>query len=502
MKKNELYYGDNLTVLREHIKADTVDLVYLDPPFNSDRNYSVLFDEQDGSRSAAQIKAFTDTWRWDQVSARQFFEVVEQGGAISRTLQALRQLLGDSDMLAYLTMMAPRLMELHRVLGPNGSLYLHCDPTASHYLKILLDAIFLRGFRSEIIWSYKRWPSKTPNYQHMHDVLLYYTKGPNATFNTIYEPASASFLKRFGGKTSHLEAGATRKQALDTATLGMPLRDVWDLSILAGSSAERLGYPTQKPLKLLERIIEVSSNPGDVILDPFCGCGTAVSAAQALGRRWIGVDVTCLATNLIKQRLRDTYGNAIDRTYDVIGEPITIEEARTLAASDPYQFQWWALGLVGARPADKKKGADKGVDGRLYFHDGERGEPTKQIVFSVKAGKLEAEHVRDLGHVVTREQAQIGVLLSLQPSTRNMRSEVASAGYYESAWGTHPRLQILTVGELLAGARIDFPPASQVNRTFKAAPKHQESAEPYQRPLTGTTAVAIGAVAARQRRDA
>ncbi len=235
MPDNLLCYGDNLDVLRQYVDNESVDLVYLDPPFNSNQNYNVLFTEQDGSRSAAQFKAFTDTWRWDQVAAQTFAETVERGGSISRALQAFRQVLGESDMLAYLSMMAPRLVELHRTLTPTGSLYLHCDPTASHYLKVLLDATFgPRGFRSEIIWSYRRWPAKTPNYQHMHDVLLYYARGDGATFNALYEPASASFLRRFNGKGNRLERGATTKRPTLEETPGLPLRDVWEIPILAG----------------------------------------------------------------------------------------------------------------------------------------------------------------------------------------------------------------------------------------------------------------------------
>jgi hypothetical protein len=228
-----------------------------------------------------------------------------------------------------------------------------------------------------------------------------------------------------------------------------------------------LGYPTQKPEALLERIILASSNEGDMVLDPFCGCGTTIAAAQKLGRRWIGIDVTHLAIGLIKTRLRDAYGDEVK--YDVVGEPTTIEGARELAETDPYQFQWWALGLVGARPTNQKKGADKGIDGRLYFHDGT--DTTRQVVISVKAGKLHATHVRDLGHVRTREDAEIGVLLSFDSPTKPMRAEAASAGFYESRWGKHPQLQLLTVAELLEGKGIDYPRVSGSNITYKQAPR-------------------------------
>ena len=250
---------------------------------------------------------------------------------------------------------------------------------------------------------------------------------------------------------------------------GVALQDLWD-DIPPALGNEALGYPTQKPLALLERIISASSNEGDVVLDPFCGCGTTIAAAQALGRQWIGIDVTNLAITLIRHRLKDAYGDDIEQTYQVIGEPVSVPDAEALAASDPYQFQWWALGLVGARPAEGKKGADQGIDGRIYFHDGDTAK-TKQIVISVKAGKLHAPYVRDLRGVVEREQAALGVLLTLNAPTKAMRTEAASAGFYASPWGQHPRVQILTVGELLAGKRLDAPPPRQTSLTYKRAPK-------------------------------
>jgi hypothetical protein len=252
---------------------------------------------------------------------------------------------------------------------------------------------------------------------------------------------------------------------------GTPIKSVvTDIPPIGAQAAERLGYPTQKPLALLERIVRASSNEGDLVLDPFCGCGTTIDAAQKLGRRWIGIDITHLAINLIRHRLRDTYGEDIAKTYEVIGEPTSVPDARVLAEQDPYQFQWWTLGLVGARPVAQKKGADKGIDGRLYFHDEPSGK-TKQIILSVKAGHTTVSHVRDLRAVVDREKAQVGVLISMHPNTKPMRAEAAGAGFYQSPWGEHPRIQLLTVSDLLGGTRIDMPPATGVNVTFKKAPK-------------------------------
>jgi site-specific DNA-methyltransferase (adenine-specific) len=471
---NKLYYGDNLDILRRYVASDSVELVYLDPPFKSNQDYNVLFAEQDGSRSAAQIKAFEDTWRWDEIAAKSYQETVEQNENenASNALRAFRQLLGDNDMLAYLSMMAPRLIELERVLKPGGSLYLHCDTTAGAHLRLLCDAIFdTRCFQNEIVWSYRRWPTPAKYFQRMHDVILFYSKGPKTkTFNVEYEPNSPSYIKRFKGKTQMLDPETgTRKLMLETDSKGLPRRDVWELSIIAGSKKERLGYPTQKPELLLERIISASSNPGDLILDPFCGCGTAIAVAQTLKRRWIGIDITHLAITLIKHRLRDAFGDKLE--YSVIGEPVALSDAEVLAKNDPYQFQWWALGLAGARPVEGKKGADKGIDGRLYFHDEPKS--TKQIVFSVKAGAMHATYVRDLRGVIEREKADIGVLISMEPPTQLMRSEAASAGFYQAPSGKrHPRMQLLTVAELLSGKQVDYPPQEErKNVTFKQAPK-------------------------------
>jgi len=524
MDKNLLYYGDNLDVLRRYVKDETVDLVYLDPPFNSNATYNVLFTEQNGTQAASQIKAFEDTWQWNEESARTYFEVVERGGRVSEALQAFRKLVGDSTMLAYLAMMAPRLVELRRVLKPTGSIYLHCDPTASHYLKLLMDAVFgPQNYRNEIVWQRTGAHNDPKRYGRITDSILFYTLSNIYNFNPQYSDYDPEYVeeryryldehtgrrfwpntmtaagpgpaRRFRGQSmepppgthwrfsqeeiDRLEAEGSIyysqsgkpyvKSFLDERK-GRPAQNLWTDIVMSKSGAERLGYPTQKPEALLERIIQASSNEGDVVLDPFCGCGTAVAVAQRLGRRWIGIDITYLAVALIRRRLRDTYGQEIDKTYEVIGEPVSLPDAEALAKSDPFQFQWWALDLVNARPADPKKGADKGIDGRIYFHEGD-GE-TKQIILSVKAGHTNRAHVHELRGVMEREQAAIGVLITMQEPTGPMREEAASAGFYESPWGRHPRLQLLTVADLLAGKRIDCPPPSQVSTTFKKATRH------------------------------
>jgi DNA modification methylase len=473
---NVLYYGDNLEILRRHLKDESVDLVYLDPPFKSNVDYNVLFAEQDGTRSPAQIKAFTDTWRWDEAAAASFEVAVEAGGDLSRAMQAFKMLLPGSDMLAYLSMMAPRLVELKRVLRPAGSLYLHCDPTASHYLKVLLDAIFgTDKFVNEVVWHYRKWAAGRYAFQRNHDVLLFYSRSPGRQrkFNQLFMERAPSTLKRFGTAkiVSGYDAEGRRvpSQMAATESEGVRMDDVWDIGRVP--PIKQL-FPTEKPPALLTRVIEASSDPGDVVLDPFCGCGTTVVVAQELGRQWAGIDITHLAINLIRYRLSDIYGPSITKTYRVIGEPVSMPDAEDLAKTDPYQFQWWALGLVGARPTDQKKGADKGVDGRLYFHDEGPSGNTKQVIFSVKAGRhIGVAMVRDLGHVVSRENAQIGVLVSMAEPTQAMRREAAGAGFYESPWNgkKYPRLQLRTVEELLAGKGVDYPALSGGDRTFKKA---------------------------------
>jgi DNA modification methylase len=471
-----LYYGDNLDVLRRYVDDESVDLIYLDPPFNSSKDYNVLFLEHDGTRSAAQVKAFKDTWEWDEPAAKAYQKLVEAGGKVSEAMQAFRLVVGHSDMLAYLSMMAPRLIELHRVMKPSASIYLHCDPVASHYLKILMDAVFQPvNFRNEVIWRYRRWSTTARQFQKMHDVLLFYSKAQTATrtFHVLYgyEQLAESTIRTYGTKKQRADfsSGHRKPGVEEEQSKGPPLSDVWEVSIIPPSGNERLGYPTQKPEKLLERVVLASSNPGDVVLDPFCGCGTAVAVAHRLKRRWVGIDITHLAVNLIKRRMKDSFGIEVE----AIGEPVSLPDAQALAQLNPYQFQWWALGLVGARPVVEKKGPDQGVDGRLYFHDeGGSSAQTKQIVFSVKSGSTGVKDVRDLRGVIEREKAAIGVLIALQTPTQAMRSESATAGFYRSpGWRKdYPRLQVVTIEELFKGAGINYPPAEQVNVTFKKAP--------------------------------
>ncbi len=537
--KNQLYYGDNLEVLRRYVKDESVDLVYLDPPFNSRQDYNVLFAEKDGSQSSSQIHAFEDTWEWNIEAERAYEQLVERGGRVADALRAFRTFLGGSDMMAYLAMMAPRLVELRRVLKETGSIYLHCDPTASHYLKILMDAVFGPDhFRTEIIW--KRTSSHgnvSAGYGDVTDTILYYRRGERPIWNQVYVPYSESYIRshfnqvdpdgrrfttsdlrnpgvrpnlhyEYKGFMPHPNGWAVSKDRMEQYDRenrlvfpadpsgrirlkryldeqpGERAKNLWeDIPPINSQAQERLGYPTQKPEALLERILRASSNEGDLVLDPFCGCGTTVQVAQRLNRRWIGIDITHLAIGLIKKRLSDTFGPQIKDTYDVIGEPTDYAGAAELAAEDKYQFQWWALGQVGARPADQKKGADRGIDGRLYFHDDHSGK-SKQIIFSVKGGNVTASQVRDLRGVIEREKAEIGVFITFDEPTRPMQREAAEAGLYKSSDGTtYPRLQILTIQQILEGKQPEYP-LHRRDATFKKAPRSRpEPAENLTLPL-------------------
>jgi len=547
---NALYYGDNLDVLRKHVATESVDLVYLDPPFNSNRSYNVLFKSHAGDESQAQLEAFDDTWHWSQETEKQYAALLAGGAPIkvSDAIEAMHHLLGPNDVLAYLAMMTARLVELHRVLKPTGSLYLHCDPTASHYLKVILDAIFgVQYFRGEIVWKRSGSHSLSIGWDHTHDVLLVYSKSAELTFNQPYEPYTAEYEARFrrkdpdgrrwqdvaltGGGSGNSEApsqqpwrgfspppgrnwsaprfitdylglerdlhvhakldameaagfiywpsngGTPRfKQYLDMMP-GNPISDLWtDIAPINARAAERLGYPTQKPLALLERIIAASSNEGDVVLDPFCGCGTAVDAAQKLRRRWIGIDVTYLAVDLIRKRLRHSYGAEVESTYQVHGIPTDVPGAEALFHENPFDFERWAVSLVNGQPNEKQVG-DKGIDGRIRFHADK--DKIGTVVVSVKGGKQVAPTMmRDLVGTVQNHKADMGLLILLSHPTRGMTEIADHSGTYTvpMTGATFPRIQIVTVADLLAGKQTHLPTA--ILPYIQAAPKPGSEAVP------------------------
>ncbi|MBC5825161.1 MAG: restriction endonuclease [Candidatus Eremiobacteraeota bacterium] len=544
---NALYYGDNLQVLRESIADESVDLIYLDPPFNSKRDYNVLFQSPKGEESDAQIVAFEDSWHWGEKAEREFSEIRKCANTdAAEMMQALRSFLGDNDMLAYLTMMANRLLELHRVLKLTGSLYLHCDPTASHYLKIVLDAVFgHENFRSEIIWRRSAAHNSARRYGPIHDTIFFYSKTESFKWNRVFNTYTRAYVESFfnnvddkgryrtqtltGSGTRNGESGQpwrvydptskgrhwafpgpiaeelgiqglTVHQKLDYLadnslimesnwlpeyrqylhqSPGVLLQDIWAYQpftngVLFGTDLpidddirwvgdrndpDKLGYPTQKPRGILERMIRASSDCGDVVLDPFCGCGTAVHAAQSLGREWIGIDITHLAISLIERRLRGAFPSI---QFAVFGTPTDLDGARDLALRDKYQFQWWACFLVNCRPYQgKKKGADTGIDGLDFFED-EKGK-AKRVIVSVKGGEnVGVTMVKDLIATVQREKAAVGLFVTLAPPTRPMKTEAASAGFYESPiGGSYPRIQILTIEGLMNGSERPQYPLSQ-----------------------------------------
>lgn len=542
--RNTLFYGDNLNILRDYVPSECVDLIYLDPPFNSNRSYNVLFKDESGSSSEAQLTAFDDTWHWGKTAESTYYDLtINSPLEVAKLIEAMKDFIGTNQMMAYLVMMTVRLVELHRVLKPTGSLYLHCDPTASHYLKVILDTIFQPGnFRNEIVWKRQTAHSDAKNkFSDVTDIILFYAKSKNTPFYPVYGEHDPDYVESFYKYDDNDGRGLYRKGDMASPNprpnmmynwLGFPypekgwryqkdtmeklhlegriwyptlqdgsydyskrpalkrylkeqegsiITNVWnDISPLQAVSAERMGYPTQKPLALLERIIQASSKPGDVILDPFSGCGTAISAAQKTGRKWIGIDITHLAIAMHKSRLKGMFNIDPSKDYDVIGEPEDINAARQLAKDDRYQFQWWALSLVRAKPLggeegskQGKKGSDKGIDGIITFID-QTEKKLQRAVVQVKSGKVKSGDIRDLIGTVENEKAALGVFITLEEPTPDMNTEAVKAGYYVSyQWQQKfPKIQILTIEALLSGAVVQMPPTNI--GAFKQAPKTEK----------------------------
>ena len=547
---NRLYYGDNLDVMREHLADESVDLIYLDPPFNSNASYNILFKSPAGAGADASIEAFDDTWAWGPTASSALMDITQSGNhKLHVLMQAMKTAIGENAMMAYLAMMAVRLVELHRVLKPTGSLYLHCDPTASHYLKLVLDAVFgPDGFRTEISWkrssAHNDAKQGRVQYGNIRDIIFFYTKAKTWTWHTQYTSYDEKYIqsayrhvdaegRRFrrgdltaakpggdvsypwpvmrdvsgdwvgeweadlgheylhpreyreyrqvppykgrywafskdnmenfamAGKLAYSSTGMPEYKRYLDEQQGVPLQNEWD-DIYPVTGNERLGYPTQKPRALLERIIAASSNPGDVVLDPFCGCGTAVDAAQKLGRRWIGIDVTHLAIGLIEKRMREGYGE--DLPFETIGSPKDKDSALRLAGEKPHEFQNWFCLKVGGYPLDGgRKGADRGIDGHFYPYQNSR--ETTTGVISVKAGKnIGVAMLRDLRGVMERENYDFGLFLSAYEPTRPMIAEAAAAGMHENEFGRFPRLQILTPADFFHGQGAKLPPLASINR--------------------------------------
>ncbi|HEX8444842.1 MAG TPA: DNA methyltransferase [Allosphingosinicella sp.] len=535
---NRLYYGDNLQVLRDHIPDESVDLIYLDPPFNSNAGYNVLFKAASGAGADASIEAFDDTWTWGDSAKEALLDIASgTNRPLQVMMEAMRTALGENPLMAYLAMMAVRLVELHRVLKPTGSLYLHCDPTASHYLKLVLDAVFGgENFRSEISWkrqtAHNDAAQGRKQYGNIRDIIFFYTKSREWTFNWLYTPYTDDYVEKFGRhvepdtgrryflgditapggaspakRNPHYEfLGVTRywrfsqermermyaegqivqtapgrvprqKRYLDEMP-GVALQNDWSdiLPVQPHSKVDRaLGYPTQKPRALLERIIAASSNPGDVVLDPFCGCGTAVDAAEKLGRQWIGIDITHLAIGMIEDRMRQGYPGI---QFETVGVPRDLASAEKLAADDPHQFQQWVCWQVGGFPRDKK-GGDKGVDG--WFNHLAEGGRVETGVISVKAGDIvNPNMVRDLGRVMERDKHRFGLFVMKSMPTRGMLAEAASHPTIETEFGRFPALQFVTLAELFQGLKPKLPPLiSPVKKASRVETRvsHQKGAQ-------------------------
>ena len=563
-----LYYGDNLQVLREHISDEFIDLIYLDPPFNSKADYNVLFKNATGERSEAQITAFEDTWTWGIESEHFLDQLRDKKGELYELLDLLVRTLGKNSLSAYLVMMAIRLLELHRVLKSTGSLYLHCDPTASHYLKMISDLVFEPiNFRNEIVWKRTASHGGAKRWGPVHDLILLYTKSKIYTWNQVYQDYDEDYVKDFyrfeddkgcyrlvtltgagvrkgdsgkpwrgvnptdTGRHWALPVNAIKsltnsiykslstqekldilndnnliywpvkgqvpqyKRYLDEAP-GTQIQDIIiDIKPLSSQARERLGYPTQKPLALLERIIQASSNKGDIILDPFCGCGTAIHAAENLGRNWIGIDITHLAIALIEKRLKDAFPEKFIQDenknqklvpgieFEVEGTPKDLDAALDLFERDPYQFQWWACSLVNAQPyKDKKKGADGGIDGLIFFEDvvdikKSNKTAVKKIIVSVKGGtNINPSMIRDLRGTMETNKADIGLFVTLTTPTKPMIKEAASSGFYKAGNGRdYAKIQILTIEELLTKQkRPEFFDMKQGELTFKKAQRENQ----------------------------
>lgn len=528
---SKLFFGDNLDIMRGHIGDQTVDLVYLDPPFNSKAQYNVLFKTPAGAAADAQLEAFQDSWHWGETAEAAYADVIHTGGGSARILAALRSSLGENDMMAYLAMMTVRLTELHRVLKPDGALFLHCDPTASHYLKIILDAVFgPTRYTNEIVWkrsdAHNDAKQGAKHFGRIHDVLFYYRKSDQAPFNVGYLPLPKSTVeawykhvepetgRRYNkadvtgpggaakgnphyewngvtrywrysrermqrlheeGRLVYSSSGMTYQKRYLDESKGVPLQDLWDdIPMLRGlnSTGERLGYPTQKPLALLERIILAASHEGQVLLDPFCGCGTTLHAAQKLGRKWIGIDVTHHAVTVIEDRIAAAFPAL---KLEIEGRPRDLDAARALARRNKYQFQWWANWLFGVdQYRERKKGADRGIDGEIFFLNGPRG--VGRIIISVKGGDhIGVEAVRDLRAVVEREKADLGVLVTLASHTRSMVTEASSAGFIQTAHGEFPRLQLVAVGDLFEGRRPRLPVRAPFEQIKAITPKKKKT---------------------------
>ncbi|MCY3836131.1 MAG: site-specific DNA-methyltransferase [Anaerolineaceae bacterium] len=466
---NALYYGDCLPVLRRWPDG-CVDLIYLDPPFNSKQDYNVLFasvenraPESGGgggsglkngrsrngqpTNGRTQVKAYQDTWFWNAEAQQRVTELARASTPVGAAIRGLEEILGESGMLAYLSYMAQRLIELRRVLKDSGSLYLHCDPTAGHYLKVVLDAVFgVENFANEIIWNYRRWPAKQRHFQRMHDIIFRYLNGGKHTWNQLYEPLAESTLKTFGTKRQIADFSTGRRlpRQLDEESPGAPMRDVWNIGIIAPISKERVGTPTQKPLALLNRIIQASSNPGDLVLDPFVGSGTTAVAAAQLNRRFAGIDLASFMLDIAQRRLE---GHPVA----TFGVPQHFGDAKRLVAENPFAFEKWAIERIPGLLANQVQVGDGGIDGvgRVAFPLEQA--PSNLVLAQVKGGQFRPNDLRAFRGVMASEEAALGIFITLRKvegqQRRNAERELAGFGSLQQGAAKFPRLQLWSIEE-------------------------------------------------------
>jgi DNA modification methylase len=483
---NTLFYGDNLDVLREKIDDASVDLCYIDPPFNSKRSYVQIYNNM-GEEDRAQSFMYSDTWTWDTEARNGYAEILaNQGSRFSgktvALIRGLRDVLTESPLLAYLVSLTLRVTEIHRVLKPTGSFFLHCDPTASHYIKLLLDGIWCSDggdFKNEIVWHYKKWSTRQKQFVSNHDVIFFYTKtdAKERNWNQQFMPRAASTRKRFGTAkiiSGHdAEGKRVPSQMSELESEGVPRDDVWNIRRVP--PIKQL-FPTQKPEKLLRRIIDATTNPGDVVLDAYCGCGTTVVCAEEMQRQWIGIDITYQAIGVILFRLEQQWGKEhVEKTVFLDGIPRDIEAAYALATKRKgdklrKEFEKWAVLTYTNNGAvvHEKKSADRGIDGVAYFYS--RADETSKMIFQVKSGNVDRGDVAKLSGDMQREGAAVAVLITLENSSRNMRLEAKSAGPYvhPMTGQTHDKIKIVTVKEMLEQkVRIDLPLNLEVMRSFQ-----------------------------------
>ena len=478
-----LIRGDNLEAMREFPDA-CIDLIATDPPFNSKRNYFVPFKDEKGKSPDILIKAFADTWPWGTEAEMAYHELlVNINGQIGDTIEGLRKFLNETPMMAYLVMMAVRIVEMHRLLKDTGSLYLHCDPTASHYLKIILDAIFgVKNFRNEIIWCYTQGGRGQKDFPRKHDVIFRYTKSTTYLFDAeairvgyqlVSENSSDSFTKTDEDGRLYKEVfGSDRKRKYRYYKEdGKVPYDWWtDIPKKTGNSAkskdtELTGYPTQKPIKLYKRIIAASSTVGDIVLDPFAGCGTTAIAAEQLDRQWIGIDLTYLAIGAVKLQIEKLCPHIRDEII-VIGTPEDANQALDLARTDHAGFEAWCVSHVLQFQSNAKKVADGGIDGRMKFPVGRVNgkQAYGKAVAQVKGGTATIGHIRDFRTAMRNDEADLGVFVATAPPTRGMKQEIARAGFYEYPFNQErfPSLQHFQIQDYFRGDLPKLPPRETV----------------------------------------